>query len=718
MKNKKMLSEANIRKLIAIILGVKNNADTALDKCVLPYDDAKVYSKDDICFFNGSLYRAKTVTNGNEPSPESTYFEMLDGVEEEIDAQYIETLMSTVSAETFDYMKNFINDDIISGTHGYSSAKIYAEIQNAIQTAKDYTLEKVANSSTGSYVIATGTDEVVDDKHLFLISNGSNYDIYALVNGAPTKIGDTSVSLDGLLTEANAESTYLKQTDATATYTTITTTDGLRTDLDNHKNNAVAHLTQEERDKLVTTDVLGDYAKTVDLPTPRTDDEIKTLADGQIESSKQVLQFSDLKGITADSTLDEVVRAVPGHKIAILQSASFTNYLGLPHQMYTITINSLGYNRMQVFATSKYSDHASYVGACDNSSGVDVYDKWIKVITDKHVTTTIDSSSTDTQVPSAKSVYTIVSDVKFCNPNLLDNPFFTVNQRGKTSYTGNGYTVDRWKIYNTDGLTVTINSDRSLTITNTATSGNRYFGQIFNLDLANKLKGRRVTLSIDGYSTSGKAYMYSHYRSDKGNANIKVYGNSTIKTERAIYNGACEFPDFDVNYCEIFNLFIQPGESVTIYSAKVEVGEVSTLKNEEVPDYNEELLRCQISTADSSDTYANRHIYTTRVADVPWTPLTMGSGMNGSMQYRVKNGICYVQVNALKSSTMSTSGQTITSGLPIPELTANVWYSLTANSITDGGILISIDGTGKMTNHVGSNSATYYGYFSYPVAES
>ena len=288
MKNEKIFDEQNMRKIIRILSGLKSQADELANKCVLPYDDAKVYSKDDICFYNGTLYRAKTVTLGNTPDPESTYFEMLDGVEEEIDAQYIETLMSTVSAETFDYMKNFINDDIISGTHGYSSSKIYTEIQNAIQTAKDYTLEQIANSSTGSYVIANGTDEVVDDKHLFLISNGSNYDIYALVNGAPTKIGDTSVSLDGLLTEANAESTYLKQSDATATYATITTTDGLRTDLNNHTNDTIAHLTQEERDKLVTTD---DIITTLD--NTATDEQLASaLATYKALDDKNIYHFS------------------------------------------------------------------------------------------------------------------------------------------------------------------------------------------------------------------------------------------------------------------------------------------------------------------------------------------------------------------------------------------------------------------------------------------
>ena len=53
---------------------------------------------------------------------------------------------------------------------------------------------------------------------------------------------------------------------------------------------------------------------------------------------------------------------------------------------------------------------------------------------------------------------------KFSNPNLLINPDFKINQRGVTSYTSNGYTVDRWKINSgtvnasSSGITVTLNS--------------------------------------------------------------------------------------------------------------------------------------------------------------------------------------------------------------------------------------------------------------------
>ena len=113
-----------------------------------------------------------------------------------------------------------------------------------------------------------------------------------------------------------------------------------------------------------------------------------------------------------------------------------------------------------------------------------------------------------------------------------------------------------------------------------------------------------------------------------------------------------------------------------------------------------------------------QRLCTTKVADTPWISLTMSSGMIGSMAYRVKNGICYVHVNGLSSSTISTGGQTITSGLPVPEITDNVWYNLAPNLTANGSLLVNIDSTGKMINNAGINGTLYYGYFSYLVKES
>ena len=71
---------------------------------------------------------------------------------------------------------------------------------------------------------------------------------------------------------------------------------------------------------------------------------------------------------------------------------------------------------------------------------------------------------------------------KFSNPNLLINPDFNINQRGKTSYTSavaqtikNVYSVDRWYLY---GHSLTVNSDKSVTITPTTYSNGALIQQL------------------------------------------------------------------------------------------------------------------------------------------------------------------------------------------------------------------------------------------------
>ena len=71
---------------------------------------------------------------------------------------------------------------------------------------------------------------------------------------------------------------------------------------------------------------------------------------------------------------------------------------------------------------------------------------------------------------------------KFSNPNLLINPDFKINQRGATSYTSavaqtikNVYSVDRWYLY---GHSLTVNSDKSVTITPTTYSNGALIQQL------------------------------------------------------------------------------------------------------------------------------------------------------------------------------------------------------------------------------------------------
>ena len=61
---------------------------------------------------------------------------------------------------------------------------------------------------------------MTDEKIIYLLNNGTNFDMYIVENGTPTKIGDTNIDLSGYLKIDEANNIYLKKTDATSTYAT------------------------------------------------------------------------------------------------------------------------------------------------------------------------------------------------------------------------------------------------------------------------------------------------------------------------------------------------------------------------------------------------------------------------------------------------------------------------------------------------------------------
>jgi len=65
-----------------------------------------------------------------------------------------------------------------------------------------------------------------------------------------------------------------------------------------------------------------------------------------------------------------------------------------------------------------------------------------------------------------------IADITSCtsNRNLLDNPWFTINQRGISGLmTSGSYSVDRWKSW-LDNF-VTVNLDGTLTLTPSSENG-------------------------------------------------------------------------------------------------------------------------------------------------------------------------------------------------------------------------------------------------------
>ena len=187
----------------------------------------------------------------------------------------------------------------------------------------------------------------------------------------------------------------------------------------------------------------------------------------------------------------------------------------------------------------------------------------------------------------------------FTRPNLLDNWYFgnPINQRGQTEYTGNGYTVDRW-FFDTDSgsSALTLTTEGLKFIATASATGIASLKQDIDPTMLSVFAGKTVTLSILGKTDISQQVLFY--------VNSKV---AVVKSSPAV-NGVCmttltyTFPSVLEN-AAIFvygRSYSGAGEG-TILAAKLELGPTQTLAHREgdrwllneVPDYGEQLRRCQ-----------------------------------------------------------------------------------------------------------------------------
>lgn len=159
---------------------------------------------------------------------------------------------------------------------------------------------------------------------------------------------------------------------------------------------------------------------------------------------------------------------------------------------------------------------------------------------------------------------------KFSNPNLLINPDFKINQRGKSTYssTGAGGTVDRW--VGTNVKTV-VNSDNTVSLS--SLSGTGYYTQH-----EESISYGKHTYSIYVQAISGVVKAF--YKS-KDSKDIEL---GTLK------QGLNTFTSSDDGFKSFF-VSIAGGSEVALKYAKVEQGAVAT--SFIAPNYAEEILKCQ-----------------------------------------------------------------------------------------------------------------------------
>lgn len=167
------------------------------------------------------------------------------------------------------------------------------------------------------------------------------------------------------------------------------------------------------------------------------------------------------------------------------------------------------------------------------------------------------------------------------NPNLLDNWYFgnPVNQRGKTSYTGGGYCIDRW---------IMTGDTPQLTVTSGSIKGVGYLVQKAEVYTSNYLEGMQLTLSA---LMSDNNFGSITFNLIKGMENLFAI-NSNGYIVYAEWANTNDF--FSVNWKT-------DSEAVGLVAVKLEIGSQQTLAHQEngvwvlneIPDYNTELLNCQ-----------------------------------------------------------------------------------------------------------------------------
>ena len=342
---KKLPSEQNLRLLSSLIVSIANKQSSLEDRVIAPWSADVTYQKDiSYVSHNGYVYIC-SVTNQDSVFTESHWTKLADNITE-LDVDTIKSYLN-LTQEQITTLQSLIDDTTITTTKTNSSSKIYMDIQAAIAECKDDTLKQIAKKVSGSYKIAASTSEVTSADYIYLINNGVNYDLYVLVDSVPTKVGDTSIDLSDYAKTSDLEADYLKKTDATSTYATITTVDGKvdKTSIKTAKDNSAtdeqvysAKAINTELDKKVNkTDI------TTTINSTSTDDTVPSTKAVYNTTSKFLKTYTSIEqlGLTNGSeTIEDIANSMEGFTrlIAVIERPNISIY---PHCNGTLIVEKL-----------------------------------------------------------------------------------------------------------------------------------------------------------------------------------------------------------------------------------------------------------------------------------------------------------------------------------------------------------------------------------------
>ncbi|MCG8401360.1 MAG: hypothetical protein MJA84_07155 [Firmicutes bacterium] len=186
-----------------------------------------------------------------------------------------------------------------------------------------------------------------------------------------------------------------------------------------------------------------------------------------------------------------------------------------------------------------------------------------------------------------------VNPHKVAVKNILHNWDFRnpINQRGQSSYSANGYTIDRWKLATTYGSNVLTVEDGFIKLTAGASTSTRSgcLIQILEQDFLPYV-GKTFTLSfnVSAYTGSwGSRIRFADGGTYLGQAVADISETGIVSVTGTI-PATC-----DTIRVELQTVAISAGDYLSLLGAKFELGSKSTLSNDPPVDYGEQLALCQ-----------------------------------------------------------------------------------------------------------------------------
>jgi hypothetical protein len=221
-----------------------------------------------------------------------------------------------------------------------------------------------------------------------------------------------------------------------------------------------------------------------------------------------------------------------------------------------------------------------------------------------------------------------------CNPNILDNPWFTVNQRGKSSYSGsnNMYTFDRWlsNLGNSIG-SISLNPGHVGAIMKSGSKYSNLTQRVINASLDPYI-GKKVVLSAivtsDIATTIRLTLSYRDSSNNlinagqiRGDFNVPAGVTTVVQTVPTVLEPCAQsYSGF------VFLFYPQLNDNatranVTVKCIKIEASDAgSTIENDAPPNNALELAKCQryfyrlTVTRGSSATYIPAQLYSNTLA--------------------------------------------------------------------------------------------------------